>query len=95
MWEKTLTQRFILIGAVLLIGIWFIYPPEDKLRGGLDIEGGVSMIFEIEEEEGVSEPYLAEQMKSLLQKRVLPVGRTCLSSMAWYGPGVRRWPASD
>jgi SecD/SecF fusion protein len=74
MWEKTLTQRFILIGAVLLIAIWFIYPPQDKLRGGLDIEGGVSMIFEIEEEEGVSEPYLAEQMKRLLQKRVDPKG---------------------
>jgi SecD/SecF fusion protein len=74
MWEKTLPQRFILIGVVLLIGIWFIYPPKDKLRGGLDIEGGVSMIFEIEEEEGEDNPHLAEQMKSLLQKRVDPKG---------------------
>ncbi len=74
MWEKTLSQRFILIGAVLLVGIVFIYPPKDKLRGGLDIEGGVSMIFEIEEEEGEDNPYLAESMKRLLQKRVDPKG---------------------
>jgi len=74
MWEKTLSQRFILIGAVLLVGIVFIYPPGDKLRGGLDIEGGFSLIFEIEEEEGEDNPHLAEQMKRLLQKRVDPKG---------------------
>lgn len=72
MWEKTLTQRLLLIGAVTLIGVWLIYPPRDKLRGGLDIEGGVSLIFEIQEEEGEKNPNLAEQMKRLLQKRVDP-----------------------
>ncbi|MFQ5805816.1 MAG: protein translocase subunit SecD [Phycisphaerae bacterium] len=74
MWEKTVTQRLILIGVVLLFGIWLIYPPKDKLRGGLDIEGGFSLIFEIEEEEGEDDPYLAEQMKRLLQRRVDPKG---------------------
>ena len=74
MWEKTLPQRLILIGVVLLIGIWLITPPSEKLRGGLDIEGGVSMIFEIQEEEGESDPYLAERMKRLLQRRVDPRG---------------------
>jgi SecD/SecF fusion protein len=74
MWEKTLKQRFALIGVVLLIGVWLIYPPQDKLRGGLDIEGGVSLIFEIEEEEGEDNRSVAEQMKRLLQKRVDPKG---------------------
>ncbi len=74
MWEKNLTQRLILIAVVLLIGIWLITPPSEKLRGGLDIEGGVSMIFEIQEEEGDDNPDLAEQMKRLLQRRVDPRG---------------------
>jgi SecD/SecF fusion protein len=74
MWEKTLPQRLILIGIVLLVGIWLIIPPSEKLRGGLDIEGGVSMIFEIQEDEGESDPYLAERMKRLLQRRVDPRG---------------------
>ena len=74
MWEKTLGQRLALILIVLLIGIFMIYPPKTKLRGGLDIEGGVSMIFEIQEEQGENNPYLAEQMKQLLMKRVDPQG---------------------
>jgi SecD/SecF fusion protein len=74
MWEKTIPQRLILIGVVVLIGIWLITPPSEKLRGGLDIEGGVSMIFEIQEEEGESDAYLAERMKRLLQRRVDPRG---------------------
>ena len=74
MWEKTLPQRFALIGIVVLVAIWLIYPPREKLRGGLDIEGGVSMIFEIQEEPGENNPYLAESMKRLLQKRVDPGG---------------------
>lgn len=74
MWEKTLKQRFALIGIVLLIAIYLVYPPSQKLRGGLDIEGGVSLIYEIEEEEGEDNPYLAEQMKRLLQRRVDPKG---------------------
>jgi SecD/SecF fusion protein len=58
----------------MLVGIWLITPPSQKLRGGLDIEGGVSMIFEIQEQEGENDPTLAERMKNLLQRRVDPRG---------------------
>jgi len=74
MWEKNIAQRITLILVVLLLGIWLITPPSEKLRGGTDIEGGVSMIFEIQEEEGEINLNLAEQMKRLLQKRVDPRG---------------------
>ena len=87
MWEKTLPQRFILIGVVLLIAIWLITPPSEKLRGGLDIEGGVSMIFEIQEEEGEDNPRLAEDMKRLLQKRVDPKG---VFDLKWRALGRNR-----
>lgn len=74
MWEKNIAQRIAIIIGVLLLGIYLITPPKDKLRGGLDIEGGVSMIFEIQEEPGEDDPFLAEQMKRLLQRRVDPRG---------------------
>ncbi len=74
MWEKQLNQRLIVIGIVLVLAAMFIWPPKEKLRPGLDIAGGVSMIFEIQEEEGERDPYLAENMKRLLQKRVDPQG---------------------
>jgi SecD/SecF fusion protein len=87
MWEKTLPQRFILIGVVLLIAIWLITPPSEKLRGGLDIEGGVAMIFEIQEEPGENNPHLAEDMKRLLQKRVDPKG---VFDLKWRALGRNR-----
>ncbi|MBN2445389.1 MAG: protein translocase subunit SecD [Phycisphaerae bacterium] len=82
MWEKNLSQRFILIGAVLLIGLVLLFPYSCSdntfrlnLRPGLDIAGGVAMIFEINEEGLENYPgNLAEDMKQLLQKRVDPQG---------------------
>jgi len=74
MWEKTLIQRFVIIIAVVLVALFLLYPPKEKLRGGLDIEGGVSMIFEIQEEPGENDPHLADRMKQLLQRRVDPKG---------------------
>lgn len=73
MWEKNLGRRIVLIVVVLLLGTWFLWPPKQKLRGGLDIAGGVSMIYEINETPG-QEQDIAEEMKSLLQKRVDPDG---------------------
>jgi SecD/SecF fusion protein len=74
MWEKQLRQRLLVCGAVIVVALILLWPPKDKLRPGLDIAGGVSMIFEIQEEEGERDPYLAEAMKRLLQKRVDPQG---------------------
>ena len=74
MWEKNLTQRLVLIGVVLVLAAWLLYPPKDRLRPGLDIAGGVELVFEIQEEEGERYPNLAEDMKRLLQKRVDPDG---------------------
>lgn len=73
MGDKGLNQRLILIGVIMLLGVWLIYPPKDRLKPGLDIAGGTSMIFEIDAEAG-DDPALAENMKKQLQKRVDPKG---------------------
>lgn len=72
--EKHLWQRVLLILAVNLLALVFLYPPERKLRAGLDIAGGVSMIFEIDDTGLKDVPDLAEQMKTLLARRVDPQG---------------------
>ena len=72
--EKALNQRLILIGLIVLLGIFFVVPPKKKLLPGLDIAGGTSLIFEIEEDKDEHNPLLAEQMKTLLQRRVDPQG---------------------
>jgi len=74
MWEKNLNQKVLLIVGVLALGIWLIYPTKEKLRPGLDIAGGVSLIFEIDDTGLEDYASLAEDMKRLLQKRVDPQG---------------------
>lgn len=74
MWEKNVHQRVLIIVGVILVALLFLRNPRQTLRGGLDIEGGFELIFEIEEEPGVDNTRLADDMKRLLQKRVDPKG---------------------
>ncbi len=81
MWEKNLGQRMLLIGIVLLVSVLFLFTYsyetgefDTRLRAGLDIAGGVSMIFEINDEGVENWTNLAEEMKQLLQRRVDPAG---------------------
>ncbi|MGD8450489.1 MAG: protein translocase subunit SecD [Phycisphaerae bacterium] len=87
MWEKNLNQKLLLIGVVILFGALLIYPPSEKLRPGLDIAGGVALIFEIDDTGLEGDPTLAEQMKQLLQKRVDPKG---VFDIAWRVHGRNR-----
>jgi len=87
MWEKNLTQKIIFAGVVLLIGAALLWPPQQKLRPGLDIAGGVAMIFEIDDTGLENYPGLAEEMKRLLQKRVDPRG---LYNLVWRVHGRNR-----
>lgn len=85
--EKNLNERLIIIGAVVLLGLWMLYPPTKRLRAGLDIAGGTSMIFEIDDTDLRDHPNLAEEMKTLLQKRVDPTG---VSNIVWRVHGRNR-----
>ena len=48
MGERNVNQRLFIVGVVLIIGLVLIYPPSEKLRPGLDIAGGTSLIFEVD-----------------------------------------------
>lgn len=74
MTDKALKQRLILIGLVVLAGIALLYPPTQRLKPGLDIAGGFSLIYEIDDTGLEDDANLADNMKTLLQKRVDPNG---------------------
>ena len=87
MWEKNLGQRLAIIGVVLVLALLLIRNPAETLRPGLDIAGGVSLIFEIDDTGLENEANLAESMKRLLQKRVDPKG---VYDLAWRVHGRNR-----
>jgi len=85
--EKNLNQHLLIIGVILVAGAAALYPPERKLQGGLDINGGFSVIFEIDDHGLEDQPDLAEQMKLQLQRRVDPTG---VSGIVWRVHGRNR-----
>lgn len=86
MQDKTLMQRMIFTLVVFAAGLWAIIPPKEKLRPGLDVSGGVELIFEIDNT-GDNNPQLAETMRALLKRRVDPNG---VYDTAWRVVGQNR-----
>lgn len=72
--EKNVGQRLVIIAIAVLIGFVLLWPPQQKLRPGLDIAGGASLIFEIDTTGAEDDPGLAERVKTQLQRRVDPKG---------------------
>jgi SecD/SecF fusion protein len=85
--EKNVGQRLAVIAIVCLIAVVLIWPPSQKLRPGLDIAGGTSLIFEIDTSKAENDPNLAERVKTLLQKRVDPKG---VYDLSWRVLGQNR-----
>jgi SecD/SecF fusion protein len=87
MWEKNVGQRLLIIAVVVVCAVALIRNPRNTLRPGLDIAGGVSLIYEIDDKGMENDPDLAENMKQLLQKRVDPQG---VYDLAWRVIGRNR-----
>lgn len=85
--EKNLWNRMALILGVVVVACLLLYPPKERLRPGLDIAGGVSMIFEIDDTGMKDVPNLAEEVKTLLQRRVDPNG---IYNLTWRVHGRNR-----
>lgn len=72
--NKNLIWKLLLIAVLLILAFWVVYPPQERLKLGLDLAGGTSLIYEIdttglsaEERKG-----LAESMIPILMKRIDP-----------------------
>ncbi|UCD28277.1 MAG: protein translocase subunit SecD, partial [Planctomycetota bacterium] len=74
MGEKNLWSKIGLI--VLLAGmcIWQLYPPREKLKPGIDLGGGHSLLFEIDDTGLEHRRDLAVSVMNVLKKRVDPQG---------------------
>jgi len=74
--NKNPTWKFVLIVGLVAAAIWLVYPPKDKLQGGLDLVGGTSLIYEIDTTglDPDERKNLAQNMIPNLRKRVDPKG---------------------
>ena len=44
---KDIRWRLILIAAVIGLSIWSFYPPQTKIKLGLDLKGGVHLVLRV------------------------------------------------
>ncbi len=75
---KQYYSRFLLIAAVIAACIYAIYPPEKKIRRGLDLQGGVHVVLEVGEAEA-EEKYisdLADRALEVIRNRIDALGVT-------------------
>jgi SecD/SecF fusion protein len=66
----------ILIIAVVIVAVLMVYPPREKLKPGLDLAGGSSLVYQIDTE-GMSKSEingLASNMVPIISRRIDPSG---------------------
>lgn len=51
--NKTLRWKLLAIAAVVAIGAWAIYPPNQKIRLGLDLKGGVHLVLRVQTDDAL------------------------------------------
>ena len=70
--DKNLFWKTILIVVLALWTAWGLYPPQEKLKQGLDLKGGTSLVYEIDTSglESGEQKDLAQNMIPILLKRI-------------------------
>ncbi|MFQ5668918.1 MAG: protein translocase subunit SecD [Acidobacteriota bacterium] len=69
-----LRWRFLIIGAMVLLAVYFVYPPAEKVKLGLDLKGGIHLVLEVHGEEAVEKKVESdvESVKALLSDNSIP-----------------------
>ena len=51
--EKKVLWRVIVIVAVVAAGVWSLWPPSEKIHWGLDLEGGVHLVLQVQTDDAI------------------------------------------
>ena len=69
--NKNLRWKVVTIIAVLALAVFFFYPPQQKVRLGLDLKGGVHLVLKVQTDDAVKleTEVTAERLRESLQTR--------------------------
>ncbi len=88
--NKNLTSKIILIVVLVAVAVWTLFPPSEKLKPGIDLAGGTSLIYEIDAH-GLKESDkkgLAAKMIEVLRRRIDPAN---IQNLIWRPLGSTRF----
>ncbi len=69
--NKNLRWKVITILAVLALAVFFFYPPQQKVKLGLDLKGGVHLVLRVQTDDALKleTEMTAERLRETLQSR--------------------------
>ena len=73
--NRNIQWKLLAISAVAGLSVWAIYPPQEKIRLGLDLEGGVHMVLRVQTDDAlqVESETAAEQLNEQLELQGITV----------------------
>ena len=88
--SKNLTSKMILIAVLVAVAAWALYPPSEKLKPGIDLAGGTSLIYEIDAHnlKEADKKDLAARMITVLRRRIDPAN---IQNLIWRPLGNTRF----
>ena len=88
--NRNLTSKIILIAVLVAVGAWTLYPPGEKLKPGIDLAGGTSLIYEIDTHnlKESDKKDLAARMITVLRRRIDPAN---IQNLIWRPLGNTRF----
>ncbi|MFC1677008.1 protein translocase subunit SecD [Planctomycetota bacterium] len=88
--KKNLNWKIVLIIIFALVAVWTIYPPNKTLKPGLDLAGGTSLVYQIDDY-GLKErdkKGLSQNMITVLRRRIDPAN---IQNLVWRPQGNTRF----
>ena len=69
--NKNLRWKVLTIFAVLALAVFFFYPPQQKVKLGLDLKGGVHLVLKVQTDDAVKleTEVTAERLRETMQSR--------------------------
>jgi preprotein translocase subunit SecD len=88
--NKNLRWKVITILAVVAIAVWAFYPPQEKVRLGLDLKGGVHLVLRVQTDDAlrIETETSAERLREALSGKGITVTVTPVSSTEFRVEGV-------
>ncbi len=85
-------MKWLLVITMVVLGLLVLYPPQEKLKGGIDLVGGTCLLFEVDTTGLTAEQVrvgggLSTRVMSILKERVDPKGQL---NLEWRPVGLTR-----
>src|ERR1043166_195118 len=77
---RRLWFRIGLVAVVLVVSLFYLYPPKKRINLGLDLQGGIHLVLGVEADKAAASQTerAAEDFKAALERRGVPVRRVAI-----------------